>query len=169
MQGFPKCYTSRLLLRKLEPEDFPLLICHTNNKNISDHILNIPHPYGEPEAAMRMRYIVQGFKEKSRYIFAIIPESDNALIGEISLHIEAAMQAQLAYWIGEPFWNQGFATEAITGILKFGFEKLELESIYATCKETNVGSARVLQKNNFIKSASRGSIEVWSIMKSEWA
>ena len=45
MDRFPTLYTSRLILRKIEPEDVPALVKYADNKKISDEIVSIPFPY----------------------------------------------------------------------------------------------------------------------------
>lgn len=57
--------------------------------------------------------------------------------------------AELSYWIGKPFWNKGITTEAVKLILKYGFERMDLKKILARCLERNIGSYRVMEKNNF--------------------
>jgi hypothetical protein len=70
MLVFPVLHTERLKLRQLQVDNFPSLILYANNKAISNNILNIPHPSGEPNAVHRISYVVQGFKNKSRFAFA---------------------------------------------------------------------------------------------------
>ncbi|MBD0378011.1 MAG: GNAT family N-acetyltransferase, partial [Flavisolibacter sp.] len=132
MEVFPELYTKRLTLRKIGLEDVPSLVKYANNKKIADKVLNIPYPYQEPDAVFRISYVHQGFKNKTRYVFAIIYKESEELVEEISLHLDNSKNiAQLAYWIGEPFWGKGIATEACQAILKFGMEKLQLDMIYA--------------------------------------
>lgn len=167
MELFPKLNTARLELRKIVFEDLVALVKYANNKKIADHILNIPYPCREPDAAFRLSYVVQGFKQKTRYVFAIISKQRSELIGEISLHFLDKHQkhAQLAYWVAEDFWNQGLATEAVTAILKFGFETLELDLIYADCHKTNKASQKVLLKNKLQQHAVNGSLLLFKLEK----
>jgi [ribosomal protein S5]-alanine N-acetyltransferase len=168
MQHFPLLYTPRLLLRKLQVDDVPALAQLANNKKISDHILNMPHPYGEPDAVFRISYVHQGFVNQLRYVFAIVcNESETEIfMGEVALHLDAKKKiAQLAYWIGEPYWNQGYATEAINALLSFGFGKLELDLVFADCHEENTASVRVLEKNGFTKAGQRGGVLQYLIKK----
>ncbi|MEO1515384.1 MAG: GNAT family N-acetyltransferase [Bacteroidota bacterium] len=158
MDRFPQLYTPRLLLRKLEVEDVPSLVKEANNPKIADRILNIPHPYREPDAVFRIGYVFRGFKEKSRYVFAIIHQATDSLIGEISLHLTSQTQAQLGYWIGETHWKQGYASESVQTILPFGFEQLSLDLIFATCKEDNLASIAVLRKNGLQLHSTNGGI-----------
>jgi RimJ/RimL family protein N-acetyltransferase len=61
------------------------------------------------------------------------------------------LSAELGYWIGEPFWGNGIATKAVELILKYGFETLNLNRIYAGVFEHNIASMRVLEKCDFVK------------------
>lgn len=164
MDRFPELYTGRLELRQLQADDIPSLVKYANNKKISDYVLNIPHPYHEPDAVFRISYVLQGFKTKARYVFAIIWKDTDEFIGEIGLHLDGKGNiAQLGYWVGEPFWGKGIATETIGAVLKFGFEKLGLEMIFATCYADNIASAKVLLKNGMKEDNKNGSIIQYSI------
>lgn len=170
MELFPIINTSRLKLRKLEVEDLPALVKYANNKKIADNIVNIPFPYREPDAAMRMSFVVQGFKNKTRYVFAIILKERPELIGEISLHFldKNNNHAQLAYWVGEPFWNQGIATEAAKAVINFGFKKLGLDLIYADCKTENQASEKVLLHNGMKTHNQNGNLVLYRITRLEF-
>ena len=69
------------------------------------------------------------------------------------------------YCFNRKFWGQGYATEALKFLLKFGFEVLNLHRIIATCDTRNFGSNRVMEKNgmrceaHFIKNI---------LQKGEW-
>jgi RimJ/RimL family protein N-acetyltransferase len=169
MEIFPELHTERLKLRRIQIEDAPSLVKYADNKKISGRILNMPHPYGEPQAVFRISYVVQGFKNKSRYVFSIVLKKRKEFIGEISLHLEGPNKgAQLGYWLGEPFWNKGIATEAAEAVLRFGFEKLELNLIFATCHVENVASEKVLSKNGMKKQSVNGNVALYSLTKEEF-
>ena len=161
---FPTLYTARLTLRRLQVEDVPSLVRYANNRNISDHILNIPHPYGEPDAVFRISYVLQGFKSGQRYLFAIILNEHEGLIGEAGLHLHAGNGvAELGYWVAEPFWGRGYGSEAVAAVIAFGFAKLNLETIYATCHINNTGSEKLLLKNGMTKSGERANVMEYRI------
>lgn len=154
MKKFPELTTTRLTLRKIRLADLPSLIKYVNNKKISDNIINIPFPYGEEDAIFRMNFVNQGFKNEERFVFAIILKEQDELIGEIGLHLDKSNnRAEMGYWIGEPFWGKGIATEALAAILKFGFEEVKLNKIYATHYIENPSSGKVLLNNKMIKEA----------------
>jgi len=154
MEEFPELITNRLMLRKIQLSDVSSLLKYANNKNISDQIFNIPFPYHEEDAIYRLNFVLQGFKNKECYVFAITLKDENELIGEIGLHLDKTNNnAQLGYWIAEPFWGKGIATEAASEILKFGFEELNLNKIYATHYPENEASGKVMLNNKMIKEA----------------
>ncbi|MEM9928500.1 MAG: GNAT family N-acetyltransferase [Bacteroidota bacterium] len=162
MLVFPLLKTERLLLRQLRVDDFPSLVRHANNRSITDRIVNMQFPYREPQAAFRLACVNKGFKQQSHFCFAIIHREREECTGEISLHLNAdKTAAELGYWLGEMYWNQGLITEAIAAVVTFGRERLELQRIQATCDLDNLGSKRVLEKNGFALLVVRGKTEVW--------
>jgi RimJ/RimL family protein N-acetyltransferase len=166
MEVFPELNTKRLTLRKMTIEDIPSLVKYANNKKIADNVLNIPFPYQEPDAVFRISYVHQGFKNNTRYAFAIVYKESGEMIGEISLHVDQSGNiAQLAYWIGEPFWGKGMATEAAAAILEFGLEGLHLDMIYAECHVENQASKKVLLNNGMIRKGVSGSIMQYGLSR----
>lgn len=164
MYVFPVLYSERLKLRQLEVDDFPSLIKLANNRKISDRIVNVPHPYEEFNAVHRLSYVVSGFNSRQRFVFAITIKENNEFIGEISLHLyQDQSAAELGYWVGEPYWKSGFATEAIEKIIDFGFKRLNLKDIVATVDPDNPGSAKVLVKNGFEQVETRGKTMIFMI------
>jgi [ribosomal protein S5]-alanine N-acetyltransferase len=153
METFPTLYTQRLILRKLTPDDIPWLLEHGNNEKISRYILNMPHPFYEPDAVFRISYVVQGFKNRERYVFAICWNESGEFIGEISLHVEKRRNiAQLGYWVAEPYWNKGIATEAVNAVIAFAFDKIRLDLVFAECHRENHASEKVLINSGFKKN-----------------
>ncbi|RIV27027.1 N-acetyltransferase [Fibrisoma montanum] len=58
--------------------------------------------------------------------------------------------AEIGYWLGEPYWGRGIATEAVRQIVAVGFsEQPELVRIQAGIFSSNPASMRVLAKNGF--------------------
>ena len=169
MEVFPEISTHRLTLRKISIDDIPSLVKYVNNKKIADNVLNIPYPYQEADGVFRISYVHQGFKNKTRYVFAIVYKESEEMIGEISLHLDNSKDvAQLAYWIGEPFWNKGITTEATGEILKFGLEKLRLNMFYAECQVENKASEKVLLNNRMMKYGVNGSVVQYRLTKQEF-
>ena len=57
--------------------------------------------------------------------------------------------AELGYWLAEPFWGKGIITKAIKQIVDFGFKTYDITRIFARPFGTNIASQRVLEKSGF--------------------
>lgn len=166
MDLFPVLYTNRLVLRKITSEDIPSLLKYGNNKKIAANVLNIPYPYQEPDAVFRIAYVSQGYKNKARYVFSIVVRESEEFIGEVSLHLDSQKNiAQLAYWLGEPFWNRGIATEATRAVVEFGFAKLNLDMIFGECLIENKASEKVMLNNGMKRAIVQGNVVQYAKQK----
>jgi RimJ/RimL family protein N-acetyltransferase len=79
-------------------------------------------------------------------------DMDGACIGGIGLILNSDVyvySAEIGYWLGEPFWNQGIATEAVRQMIEYCFYYFDIIRIYAEVFEINKASMRVLEKNGF--------------------
>ena len=152
MNNFPKIETNRLTLGDLVSDDIPKIIEYAGNQKVAEMTLNIPHPYEEKDAIFWLNSAKQGFVNKTQYTFGIRIKNSKAFIGGIGLKVNSRFnRAELGYWIAEPFWNNGYATEVVGAVLKFGFEELNLNKIYATHLAENTASGKVMEKNGMIK------------------
>ena len=81
------------------------------------------------------------------YELAVVTKEDGRLIGAIGLHVAPdECQAMLGYCYRPDAWGQGYATEAAETLVRFGFDVLMLNRIWAGCDPANAGSIRVLEK-----------------------
>jgi len=83
-------------------------------------------------------------------------EADCQLAGGIGIHPQDdihCLNAELGYWIGEPFWGQGIATEAIIQMVGYAFTTFEIQRVFARPFGNNFASQRVLQKVGFTLEA----------------
>jgi ribosomal-protein-alanine N-acetyltransferase len=88
------------------------------------------------------------------HVFALFSDNDFIGIGSlIPQKGEHRINAEIGYWIGEPYWGKGYATEAVKLLVDFAFEELGLLRVYAYVYGYNVASMRVLEKAGFHKGA----------------
>ena len=138
--------TERLILRPFGREDAPTVQRLAGTREVADTTLTIPHPYLDGVAESWIATHEEAWKQKDRATFAVTTEAEG-LIGAIGLHLRLGHQrAELGYWIGLPFWNRGYATEAARAIIAFGFESLGLNRIHASHLTRNPASGRVMEK-----------------------
>ena len=137
-----------ITLRKWTLADADDLAAISDNKKIADYMRDrFPNPYTREDAEYYIKLCRFDKWELSRAI-----ELDGKIVGSVSLSREGDVSvktSELGYWVGENFWGQGIATAAVKKICAFGFEKLELVTIYANVFEKNFASMRVLEKCGF--------------------
>ena len=135
--------TARLILREWSESDIPELLPLIRAREVAATTLRIPHPYEEKHA----REFLASVAKENELRMAIRLLNDNRLVGGIGLHPEMLhRRAELGYWIGAPFWGNGYATEAGREIVRYGFEEFQLKRIFATVFAGNQTSERVLTK-----------------------
>lgn len=152
MENFPRIETERLILSQLEEEDLPFVIDYLQDKIFSDLTSNIPHPYRRKDAESWLKISRKAFELKTGFTFAI-RDKQGKIIGAAGLHDRGDDKAELGYWMGKPYWNNGFITEAAKAILDFGFNTLHFNKIFATYFFHNPTSGKVLEKIGMEKEA----------------
>lgn len=137
--------TARLVVRTLREGDAEAIHRYASAREIAATTLNIPHPYPPEAAPLFIASARDAMQRGESLVCAITHEGE--LMGCIGLRIDAMHnRAEMGYWIGKPFWGQGYTSEAAQRLVAYGFDTLQLNRVYATCLSHNVASARVMQK-----------------------
>lgn len=171
--------TPRLLLRPFVITDAKNVQRLAGAREVADTTLLIPHPYPDGAAEQFIDGARADFEKGENYIFAVTLRATDELCGSMGLKLAAKHErAELGYWIGVPFWNCGYCTEAGQAVLRFAFEKLRLNSVTAHHFVRNPASGRVLQKlgmlyeghlRQHVKKGERfEDVHHYSILRSEW-
>jgi ribosomal-protein-alanine N-acetyltransferase len=143
----PTLETARLLLRPFIVTDAPTVQRLAGVFAVADTTLNIPHPYPDGVAEAWIATHPGHFAARTAVIFAMMLREPSALCGSISLAItEHHLHAELGYWLGQPYWNRGYTTEAAAAVQAYGFTMLGLHRIHARHFTRNPASGRVMQK-----------------------
>ena len=154
-----------IVLRKLIPSDRFDLAKQANNINVSQNLRDgFPHPYTIDDALYFIENIANSAKN---HIFGIFYRGEYC--GNTGLHPGEDVyrrSAELGYFIGEKFWNQGIATRSVKLITDYGFIELDIIKIYAGIFEFNNPSMKVLEKCGFklegiLKKAIIKNNEIW--------
>jgi len=83
--------------------------------------------------------------------FAVVV--DGAAVGGISLEPGEDVfrrSAEIGYWLGEPFWGRGIATEAVRAVSDYAFATFDVCRLEAGVFSWNAASARVLEKAGYV-------------------
>lgn len=142
----PELTTERLLLRSFKLDDADEVHILAKNFNVSKTTLNIPYPYVTGMAEEWISTHNEIWKTESGVVYAITMLETGQLVGAIELESIDKSLAVLGYWIGEPYWGNGYCTEAAVSLIQFSFEKLGLSKVIAEHLTTNPASGKVMKK-----------------------
>ena len=158
--------------QKLRPwtiADVPSLARYANNPNVSRTLRDVfPYPYTEADAE---RFIRRHHDENPVVSFAVASSLES--IGGIGIHLQQDVHrrsAEIGYWLGEPFWNQGIMSRALSTVTDYAFSAFDIMRMYALVFEGNEASCRVLEKAGYIlegrlrKSVTKDGITIDSFM-----
>jgi [ribosomal protein S5]-alanine N-acetyltransferase len=145
----------QVVLRPWSFADVNDLSTLANNRKIWDNVRDyFPHPYTRQKAE---EWVGLHHQKKPVTHFAI--EADGKLVGGISIMPKEDIyrcSAEIGYWIGEPFWGRGIASESIRQLLEIAWKQYpEVVRIFAEVFPTNLASSRALEKNGFILESVR--------------
>lgn len=168
--------TPRLTLRQFTEADAPDVQRLAGAREVALNTLLIPHPYPDGAAAA---WIAQRDARREHGNIALAIDCDGDLVGAVGLHIDRDHdRGEIGYWIGLPFWGNGYATEAARGMVRIGFEHHALQRIFAIHFTRNPASGRVLQKIGMRHEGSMRrhvkkwdeyiDVECYGILREEW-
>jgi RimJ/RimL family protein N-acetyltransferase len=144
-QSIPVLETERLILRAPRLEDAKAIATLANDRRIAENTARIPHPYRVADAEA----FIAGVNVPGGEVVFLITDLDDAILGACGVSALDGQGPELGYWLGVPFWGQGYATEAVRAVIDYAFTELEHEFLNAGARVTNPDSRRVLEKCGF--------------------
>lgn len=155
-------FTSRLMLRDPVMDDAAIFVRLLDNFRVSGMTSRIPHPYTLADAEAFVAWAAAGNAR------AMVLRDRDEPIGCIGVETKAdSGPPELGYWLGEPCWGRGYATEAARAMLAAAFADPSVDAVRASCRTVNPGSRRVLEKCGFrfagpgeMRSAANGGTSV---------
>lgn len=141
--------TPRLRLRSFADGDLGRLVQLLGDWEVARWLARVPHPYEVSDARFWVRYASEALAAGREFAFAVERSEDSGLIGAVGLRRHTADLAELGYWIGRPFWRQGYAREAADALVRHGFGRLGFLRIEASALPDNHGSQALLMALGF--------------------
>ncbi|MBZ0301169.1 MAG: GNAT family N-acetyltransferase [Anaerolineae bacterium] len=179
MKDFPTLETERLRLRRFELADAPIVQTLLNDPDVTGNLLEASLPFSLEDACSMITTSHATFEAGTGWAFAVTRKSNDDLVGYCDIQLQCEHQrGAITYWIGRPYWWQGYATEAAKKVVRFGYEQLGLNRIYAYVLQRNTASAHVLQKAGLIREGTlRQSIlkagvfedvDFYALLREDW-
>ena len=144
--------------REDDAEDFYQYACHTGvTKHMRD---DFPATRAGCEALVRAFAQDPETEQCCRAV-----EMEGRAVGCIGLFLDGHGDAELAYWLGEPFWRQGIMTAVIRAFCSQAFQRYPVGSIYAEPYESNTASRRTLERAGFSLAQVRARDCIYSLKR----
>jgi RimJ/RimL family protein N-acetyltransferase len=135
----------KFILRPFLLSDIDSLLKYANNKKVADNLTDaFPHPYTKKDAESFLERFMHDDPLKA---FAI--EINKEACGAISVSPQTDIHrknAEMGYWLAEPYWGKGIIAEAVKLIIDYGFKTFDINRIFASPFSTNIASQHVLEK-----------------------
>jgi [ribosomal protein S5]-alanine N-acetyltransferase len=137
------------VVRTWRMSDAESIAGHANNRKIWSNLRDaFPHPYSLQDAREFLKSMRTRTPETT---FAIEVDGEAAgSVGFVLHHDVERVSAEIGYWLAEPFWGRGIATEALGAITDHAIAAHNLTRVYALPFAWNTASCRVLEKNGYV-------------------
>jgi [ribosomal protein S5]-alanine N-acetyltransferase len=180
MHKQPTLDCTRLTLRPYQLRDADDIQRLIGAREVAVTTAAVPHPYLDGMAEEFIAGRAEAFARGTSVSFAISVRATDTFIGGIDLRPEPEHQrAEIGYWVGLPFWGQGYASEAAQAVVDYGFVSLGLNRIHARHFGNNLASGRVMQKigmryegtqrQHFQKWGELIDVVLYALLRDEWA
>jgi RimJ/RimL family protein N-acetyltransferase len=145
--------TARLVLRPLREGDDARIFALFANWNVLRFLSSPPWPYAPEDARAFVHSRLNGDADAIGGAITL----EGALIGITDVIVKPASAVQrergysLGYWLGEPYWGNGFMTEAARALLTHVFARIPDDTIYSGAFRDNAASLRIQEKLGFAR------------------
>jgi RimJ/RimL family protein N-acetyltransferase len=139
-------------IRPWRSSDLEALVKYADNRNVWINLRDrFPHPYTAREGRAFLKH-VRDQRPVTGFAIAVAGEAAGGIGFQLQTDVER-VSAEIGYWLGEPFWNRGIATEAVAAVTAHAIAAHGLTRVYAMPFAWNVASSRVLEKAGYVLEA----------------
>ena len=150
---------TRCVVRSWRMDDADALVRHANNINVARQLRDrFPNPYTRANAMPFLKTAVST-SDMSNLAIEVSGEAAGA-IGYVRGTDVERYSAEIGYWLGELYWRQGIASEALMLLSEHAFDAVNLLRLFALPFADNLGSIRVLEKAGYVREATLRSSAV---------
>jgi RimJ/RimL family protein N-acetyltransferase len=140
------------ILRPWQLADLDHLVAAANNYEIARFMTNqFPHPYTEENGKAFIEYALRSMPPN---IMAIVVDGIPA--GGIGVHPQSDIHcrnAELGYWLAQPYWGRGIVSGAVKQMVEYAFDNWDIDRLFARPFGSNTASQKVLEKSGFALEA----------------
>ena len=142
----PEVATERLLLRPVRMGDAEAIASSLSDLSVARMLARVPYPYALEDATDWLNIATAATNEN--WFYAITQPADAVLIGVVSLERQQGGW-HLGYWLNRYYWNRGFMSEAVSGLMERCFRRVGNVAVHSGAFTENPASLRVQQRLGF--------------------
>ena len=144
--------TQRSTLRPIQGPDAQALLTYKGIPEINQWLGWIPETIDEVHAFVARN--PEAFNIPETWFQLVIEHRESGnVIGDIGVHFVDEQQCELGYTLNPKYSGQGYATEALSGLISHLFRKLHKHRVFASVDPRNHASIRLLERLGFRKEA----------------
>ena len=164
--GTQEIETPRLILRRLTPEDAPMMYRNwASDPDVTRFLRWEPHE-SEAQTYELLAAWATLYPNPDYYQWAIVEKATGEVFGTISVFWSDAAEPnprdewpgfddcngiwEVGYCIGKKWWNNGFTTEALKAVLDFWFKNTDSSWLACSHAVANPASGKVMTKAGFV-------------------
>ena len=146
---FPVLTTERLILRELRRSDAADVLIFRGDPVVQKY--DDPVIHTELEAQTLIDELHNEYRDQRGISWAVTQSDLDVVLGIFSLHHwdQYHRRAEAGYGLAHAYWGHGIGSEALRAIVRFGFEQLNLNRIFARTIADNHESVRLLERLGF--------------------
>ncbi len=179
MPAYPEIFTTRLHLRAFAEADAPDVQRLAGDRRVAETTMLIPHPYPDGAAEAWIATHEAAWELGRGLVFAVTLRASGDLIGAIGFTIKTEpRESEIGYWIGVPYWNQGYCTEAAGALVDYLFQTFHVDCVRAHHFTRNPASGRVMEKigmqpvgvqvHAFVKWGQPEDAKLYALTRADW-
>jgi len=180
LKEFPRFETERLILRRVTLADVEDILHHYSQEAVT-HFLDIESIHTLEEAKRIVRFFDRGYQQGRWMRWGIVLKQDGRLVGTAGFNNwerHRGFYGEIGFDLSSEYWGQSIMVEALTVLLRFGFEEMGLNRIEALVMLHAEQAMNVLEKMGFMPEGIRREYGFWkgrywdelcySLLRREW-
>ncbi|KWX72311.1 GNAT family N-acetyltransferase [Paenibacillus jilunlii] len=161
---FPVLVSEGLTLRKIEESHLEEVFGIYDNDTVFEYCGIIPK-HNKATVATMIGHFERDFLKRSRVKWGIFANNDKDTLAGIIEAFDFNQKVDMitiGYFLAEAHWGKGIASEAVSRVVRFLFQEVEVNRIQAEVMPANEPSKRVLLKNGFKYEGTLRQATLWS-------
>lgn len=150
-ETFPELVTDRLILRRITKDDLTAWLDVWQDEVVLRYLIDFEEMPDEAEVRSIIQWTEAIYKSKAGCRWAITLKPDHTMIGSCGFHLYDATHqwAEIGYELHHDFWRKGMMSEAVSAVVKFCFEEMDMHRVEANVTVGNQASAKLLESLGF--------------------